>query len=145
MKIARSTLFFLITALLAQANAADLLQRQSGLWEVRNEMAGKQADCPTMEIKRNPDSILVHSVCQQGTTTVTSDTVITGDFVSSYRAETNIQYKLSNRRMKYIKTTQQARWLGPCQAGQKAGDIMLPGLPTMNINEMARQQPADRL
>ena len=34
--------------------------------------------------------------------------------------------------------TQEARWLGPCKAGQKPGDVIMPGMGGVNINDMMK-------
>ena len=31
---------------------------------------------------------------------------------------------------------QEARWLGPCKAGQKPGDVIMPGMQKFNMQEM---------
>jgi hypothetical protein len=35
----------------------------------------------------------------------------------------------------------EAKWLGPCKAGQKPGDMVMPGGQTMNVLEMMKQRP----
>jgi hypothetical protein len=32
--------------------------------------------------------------------------------------------------------TQEARWLGPCKPGQKPGDIIMPGVGKLNMEEL---------
>ena len=39
----------------------------------------------------------------------------------------------------------EARWLGPCQAGQQPGDVIMQGLPGgINLNELMKQLPGAR-
>jgi hypothetical protein len=68
--------------------------------------------------------------------TTTSDSVITGDVENSYRNDMLIRYDPPQRGMKEMKMVQEGRWLGPCKAGQKPGDVMMPGMPAMNMQEM---------
>lgn len=157
-----------LAALLATASlATDVPKRKSGLWELKSQMPGlppqgamqicvdqasdnlmqeramERTDCPVMEVSRSGGKILIHAVCRHQGTTSTSDAVITGDFESNYRNEMSITYAPPQHGMSGMKMTQEARWLGPCKAGQKPGDIMMPGRPAVNMKEMMRHtQPA---
>ena len=46
-----------------------------------------------------------------------------------------IRYDPPQHGMKEMKMSQDARWLGACKAGQKPGDVMMPGGPKMNMND----------
>lgn len=170
MNIVRSVVLLLLAALFAaQSQAADVPKRKSGLWEMKTQMTGlptqgamqicvdqasdnllqerarEKANCPVMEVSRGADKILIHAVCRHDGTTSTSDAVITGDFESNYRNEMSITYAPPLHGMSNLKMTQEARWLGPCKAGQKPGDIMMPGRPAMNMQELMKQrQPPAR-
>jgi hypothetical protein len=43
--------------------------------------------------------------------------------------------------MKSSKQSMEAKWLGPCKPGQKPGDVIMPGMGSMNINEMMKNLP----
>lgn len=157
-----STALLVFAALLAvQAQAADAPKRKSGLWEMKTQMAGMppsmggrpvqmcidqtsdnvmrekaqgKVDCPVMEVNRGVGKVTIHSVCKQDGTTVTTDAVLTGDFESGYRNDMTIKYSPAQDGMSTMKMTQEARWLGPCKAGQKPGDVIMPGMPLINAN-----------
>lgn len=152
----------LLSLLLAAAPAtADVPKRKSGLWEVRTQMSGmpgqgpvqmcidqasdnvmrdrsdgRIADCPVMQVQPISGRFTVHSVCRNGGTTATTDAVITGDFDKSYRNEMVTRFDPPQNGMKEMKMTQDARWLGPCKAGQRPGDVIMPGVGKLNMNEM---------
>lgn len=157
-----STALLVLAALFAvQAQAADAPKRKSGLWEMKTQMAGMppgmggrpvqmcvdqtsdnvmrekaqgKVDCPVMEVNRGVGKVTIHSVCKQDGSTVTTDAVLTGDFESSYRNDMTIKYSPPLDGMSTMKMTQEARWLGPCKAGQKPGDVIMPGMPPINAN-----------
>jgi hypothetical protein len=41
--------------------------------------------------------------------------------------------------MKESSSVIEAKWLGPCNAGQKPGDVTIPGMPNINIEEMRKR------
>ena len=173
-------LLILATAFASQAGAADAPKRKSGLWEMKTQMSGmpagmptqgpiqmcvdqasdnvmqekakEKANCSVMDVNRGVGKVTIHSVCKFEETTATTDAVITGDFENSYKNDMNITYSPPRDGMSKMKMTQEARWLGPCKAGQKPGDVMMPGMPAMNagnvqqmmndpkIREMMKQQ-----
>lgn len=157
------TLALLAIALLAQpTQAADVPQRKSGLWEMKTQMPGMPAqaqgpmqmcvdqasdnvlqerakekvNCPVMDVNRAAGKVTIHAVCKRDGVTTTSDAVITGDFDSSYRNDMTIRYEPAQHGMKEMKMVQEARWLGPCKPGQKAGDVMMPGMQRFNMPDM---------
>jgi len=164
MNLARHSVFILAALLATQSPAADAPKRKSGLWEMKTLMAGlppqgplqmcvdqasdnlmqeratDKANCPVMEINRSAGKILIHAVCKLEGTTSTSDAVITGDFDSNYHNEMNITYNPPQHGLSSLKISQDARWIGPCKAGQKPGDIMMPGMPAINLQELMKQQ-----
>lgn len=160
MNTARVSFTVLAALLAAAASAADAPKRKSGLWEIRTQMAGMPAqgpmqmcvdqasdnlmqerarekvNCPVMDVSRGAGKVTIHSVCKLEGTTATTDAVISGDFDSSYRNDMQIRYNPPQHGMSEMKMTQEARWLGPCKPGQKAGDIMMPGMPPVNTGNM---------
>lgn len=159
MKMISIAIVALATLFTAQSNAADAPKRKSGLWEMKTQMAGMppgiggrpiqmcvdqasdnvmrekaqgKVDCPVMEVNRGVGKVSIHSVCKQDGTTVTTDAVLTGDFESGYRNDMTIKYSPAQDGMSSMKMTQEARWLGPCKAGQKPGDVIMPGMPPIN-------------
>jgi hypothetical protein len=150
----------LVTIFTLQANAADVPRRKSGLWEMKTQMAGmpaqgpmqmcvdqasdnvmqerakEQVNCPVMDVSRGSGKVTVHSVCKREGVTTTSDAVITGDFDTSYQNNMVMRYDPPQHGMKEMKMLQEARWLGPCKAGQKPGDVVMPGMQKFNMQEM---------
>lgn len=155
---------FAVLACALSAQAADLPKRKSGLWEIRSQMAGMPAsaqmqgpiqmcvdqnsdnvmqdkskakmDCPVMDVRHGAGQTTMHMVCRHNGVTNTTDGVFTGDFESGYKSDMTIRYEPAQHGMKEMKMTQEARWLGPCKPGQRPGDILVPGMPRMNMQDM---------
>jgi hypothetical protein len=150
----------LVLAIFAlQANAADAPKRKSGLWEIQMQMPGmpsqgpmqtcvdqasdnmmqerakEKVNCPVMDVTPSPGKVTIHAVCKHEGVTTTSDAVITGNFDTQYHSDMVIRYDPPQHGMKEMKMSQDARWLGACKAGQKPGDVMMPGMPKMNTND----------
>ncbi len=151
------------------AAAADLPKRKSGLWEITSAssahtIAGKgnmtmtmcvdqnsdadwmqggrqmsQAQCSKQEHKVERDRVTFSSVCNLGKTTATTQGVATGDFGKEYKVETKSTYEPPIGAMKDASTTITAKWLGPCKAGQRPGDVIMPNGMTMNMNDMMQK------
>lgn len=162
MTIVRPCLALLTLALALPTLAADAPRRKSGLWEMKTQMAGipsqgpiqmcvdqasdnimqerarEKANCPVMDVSRSSGKVTIHAVCKQDGVTTTNDAVITGDFDSNYRSDMVMRYDPPQHGMKEMKMTQEARWLGPCKPSQKPGDVIMPGMPTVNMQEMMK-------
>lgn len=158
------SLLILAALFAGEAGAADAPKRKSGLWEMKTQMSGmpagmpnsgpmqmcvdqasdnvmqerakEKSNCSVMDVNRNAGKVTIHSVCQFEQTTATTDAVITGDMDSNYKNDMTIKYAPPRDGMSTMKITQEARWLGPCKAGQKPGDVMMPGMPAMNPGNM---------
>jgi hypothetical protein len=150
----------LATALLLAATgslAADMPKRKAGLWQIETTMAAapgmgpikqcidektdnfyqqlgeQQKDkCSELEIRNAGDKIVVHSVCRMGGSTATTDATFSGRFDSDYRGDIRVKYNPPMHGMSESAMTVAAKWLGPCAAGQKPGDMILPN--GMKIN-----------
>jgi hypothetical protein len=166
MKISSLSLYLISVFFTASAWASDIPQRKSGLWEIKTQIAGmpagmpgqgplqmcvdqasdnlmkdssersQKADCPVMEIKPGVGKTSIHSVCRHDGGTATTDAVITGDFSKSYRSDMVTRFNPPQNGMKEMKMVQEARWLGPCKPGQKAGDVIMPNMGKFNMQEM---------
>ncbi len=140
---------------------ADFPKRRAGLWEVRGVSAqasglpptrfcvGEATDSPTAHLDRSVGergacslgafrragtAWLAESVCRETRTTVTSRAIASGDFESEYRIDTVVTYDppLAGVRRE-DKEAIVARHLGPCANGQKPGDVVIPGMGTLNM------------
>lgn len=154
---------FLLGGLVAGAAlAADMPKRKSGLWEMKTQMEGmpspgpmqmcvdqntdnlmqdkaraEKVNCSAMDVKQAGGRTTIHSVCKHEGTTVTTDGIITGDFASGYRSDMKMRYSPAQEGMKDMHVIQEAKWLGPCKPGQKAGDIIMPGMAAgVNMQQM---------
>ena len=144
--------------------AADMPKRKPGLWEIKTQMQGlpsmgpvqqcidektdnlmqeksskQQRDCSVMEVKRTGNKVTIHSVCTvEGMTTVTSNAVFEGSFESAYKGTIESQYNPPLNGLSESTLALDARLLGPCQPGQKPGDISMPQLQIdrNKLNEM---------
>jgi hypothetical protein len=140
------------------ACAADAPARKSGLWEITNNMAGPQAmtttmqqcvdektdrlteqggkrdakqNCSKNEISHSGGKVISDSVCKFDGTTATTHAEFSGDFASNYRGDIRTTYSPPMQGRKESQMTITAKWLGPCKAGMKPGDVVMPGIPGM--------------
>lgn len=111
----------------------DLMQRQG--------QAQARQQCSKNSMRREGDKVIVESVCKFDGTTATTTAVFTGDFAKSYRGEINTTYSPPMQGMKSSKQTMEAKWLGACKPGQKPGDVIMPGMGSMNLNDMMKNLP----
>jgi len=142
----------------------DFPKRKSGLWESKtsspaardearsiemcvdqksDNITGQAAAsakkmCSKTAMRREGGRLAIDSVCKFGQTTATTHAVITGNFDSSYRVETSSTYDPPMGGMKQSSATIDARWLGPCKADQRPGDIILGNGTKININDTTR-------
>jgi len=166
---ARSATALLALLLPLAAAAADapmeLPRRKSGLWEFATSVQGTPAaapiraciderfddlgrqltegavSCSKQEVHRQGDGILAESVCRIGESTVTTRTVFLGSFDAAYRADIRSTYAPPLLGRAEGQATIDAKWLGPCPPGQRAGDMTLPNGMTINLYD-ARDRAA---
>ena len=150
-----------VTLTILPAFGEDTPKRKSGLWEIKTSAAAandearvvqmcidQHADniteqaaasakqmCSKTDMHRAGDRLTVDSVCKFGRTTAQTHSVITGNFDSAYRVETTSTYDPPMSGMKQSNATIDARWLGPCKADQKPGDMILGNGVKININD----------
>jgi hypothetical protein len=164
--VCKSLPLFLAAALVvpAGASAADAPKRKAGLWEIKTQsdnMPGagmaiqqcidqntdnlmqqraqeKKPDCSAMDIKRDGDRVTLHAVCKFEGTTATTDATYVGNFESGYKGDMRSTYSPPMHGISSTHMTQEARWLGACKPGQKPGDVIMPNMGSMNMNEMMK-------
>lgn len=165
----RFAILFVALALSATAFAApkDMPSRKPGLWETKMQVPGMpqpmlsqqcidektddlmqqrgqaqaKQQCSKNTMRKDGDKVIVESVCKFDGTTATTTAIFSGDFTRSYRGEINTTYAPPMHGMKSSKQTLEAKWLGACKPGQKPGDVIMPGMGSMNINEMMKNMP----
>jgi hypothetical protein len=157
------SLFFLF-ANAAFSASFDPPKRKSGLWELKlsspksqgphaiqqcidektddlmkkQMMENRQNQCSKNEMHKEGDNIIAEVVCKVQNSTATTRAVFTGQFDSAYKADIKTTYQPPLGDLKEASSTIEAKWLGPCQAGQKPGDIVVPGMPKFNMDEMRK-------
>jgi hypothetical protein len=115
----------------------DALEAKMGWW-------GQQATkdmCAKANFSRGPDgSLSFTSECDLGAMghTVTRGKA-TGDFSSAYKVElVSVTTGSTSPQMNgEHKSVIEAAWKGPCPAGMKGGDMVMPGGMKMNLMDMA--------
>jgi hypothetical protein len=145
----------------AGAAADDLPKRKTGLWEINMHMEGmpnmgpmqqcidqntdnlmlqqtRKTDCRVLEVKKSGNKVSIHSVCQMQGSTATSDGVFEGSFDSSYQGRMKTRFNPPWQGRSESNMTHAARWIGPCKPGQKPGDVIMPNIGGVNINEMMK-------
>jgi Protein of unknown function (DUF3617) len=147
------------------ALAADLPHRKPGLWEIKIAKAGSagattklctdaetddvtmmaagplaREACPKIDTQQSGDTMTIDAACTVAGKTATAHTVITGSFDSAYTLTTTAQGEaLPGGGMA---VTVDARWLGPCEADQKPGDMILGNGIKLNILELRKRAPS---
>jgi len=91
-----------------------------------------------MDVKSQGNKVTTHSVCKFEGTTATTDATFIGAFDSAYKGDMKIRYTPPMHGLSESKMTMEAKWLGPCKPGQKPGDVIMPNMKGMNMNEMMK-------
>ncbi len=157
----------MILAVAMPGLAAELPSRKPGLWEVRTSIENRngpgvtiqqcidastdqmmqssagplaQAACSRRDVAKSGDTVTIDSTCTLAGKTATSHAVITGSFDSAYTMTVNSQTDaLPGGKMTM---TVVAKWLGPCAADQKPGDMIMGNGVKMNILELQKRRPS---
>jgi hypothetical protein len=157
----------LTLAYAAPAVATELPSRKPGLWEVKMSIAGRNAPpqviqqcidpatdqmmqssagpysaavCPDRNVQRSGGSITIDSKCAIGGKAATARAVITGSLDGAYSMTVTSQGEAlpaANLTM-----TIDGRWLGPCSADQKPGDMIFSNGRKVNILEAQQHVPS---
>ena len=146
-----------------EANSTAYPRRKVGLWEIRSNAsdqhglppahfcvgentdnpgiqldraAGTKGSCTIGAFRRVGTNWTAETVCKDSRQTVISQSVASGDFLTEYRIDTLVFYSPplpSGKREDREAVT--GRYLGACKASQRAGDLELPGMGTLNMND----------
>jgi hypothetical protein len=143
------------------AAAADFPARKPGLWEMKMSFESRapgqsiqqcidattdlmmqssasnigSENCSKRDVVKSGDTTTIDSVCSVAGRNATSHAVVTGSFDSAYTMTVASKSDVGPG----INMTIAAKWLGPCQADQKPGDLILPGGIKMNLRDMANR------
>lgn len=102
-----------------------------------------QEACAKQDAVKSAAGMTVDSVCTFGDTKTTTHAVVTGSFDSAYTVDVT-STREGGRPMPGMPAggashmTIAAKWLGPCEAGQKPGDIIMANGMKMNVLDMPR-------
>jgi len=104
-----------------------------------NGMTGGRCEKPKLDIGEG--SMTVEATCRIGSASRTTRAVITGDLESAYTvAVTSVPSSEAETSGATAggkpQVTLHAKWIGPCQKGQRAGDIILPGGIRLNVRSI---------
>jgi hypothetical protein len=102
-------------------------------------MSGGREQCSKQDVQRAGNTIVVDSVCKVGAMTNTSHAVMSGDFNSAYTVQVDSKQE-GGPGAGAMRMTMQAKWLGPCEAGQKPGDMIMANGMSINIRDMQQMQ-----
>ena len=150
---------------LSQARADEIPVRKAGLWEVRTAVGGRagsgltvkqcvdentdrmmnsltgplaETACPRLDVKRAGDTITIDAACTILNKAATTRAVITGSFEHAYEMQVTTQ----GDAVPAVAMTVTGTFLGPCAAGQKPGDLIMPGGIKLNIRDLQAKKPS---
>jgi hypothetical protein len=155
-------------ALCGAALAAEPPVLKSGLWEVTRNSATTPPDrrsvttmcldesvqaqmrefgmgatkemCSQNERSFAGNKMTMSATCQLGPTTMKTNSVMTFNSNTSYHMDGTATYDPPMMNMKESRTSIDAKWVGPCRAGQQPGDVTLENGQTVNIKQMMTQK-----
>lgn len=159
-----------LALLAAAAVAADKLPaRKPGQWETTTEnslMAGQKmvmqqcidkdsdanlmaraeeagSECTPPKIMHSGNQVVIESTCKIEGSTATTRGVFKGDYDRAYSGEVVTKFSPPLRGMGENRMTMQARWLGPCAAGERPGAMRMkvPGLGEIDLEQMMKNMP----
>ncbi len=166
----RIAAIFALALVTTSAAAQDMPARKAGLWELTMTFEGRNTPPQTMqhcidaatdkamqdmsagargqtcskrEVKKVGTTIVFDSVCNVGAGTMTSHGVVSGDFNSAYTIKINSKREgpaIPNMPAE-TQMAIDAKWLGPCKADQKPGDIIMANGMKMNVTDMQKGGP----
>jgi hypothetical protein len=157
----------LILAQAGSAPAAEQLLRKPGLWEVTTTVDNSSAPprlvkqcidaatdalsqsiagpfsaavCPDRKVERSADAVTVESTCSIAGKPASAHAVITGSFDSAYAMKVTAEGALLPGGK--MGMTMVGKWLGPCAADQRPGDIIMANGVKINIPDMQKRAPS---
>jgi hypothetical protein len=145
------------------ARADELPMRKPGLWEMKMARVGSMLPemtlqhctdettdkemstafapmakeiCSKRDVEKTATGYVSDSVCSVGGVSMTSHSDISGDFDSAFTVKSTSHSEGGPSVVpREVNMTVEAKWLGPCKANQKPGDIVMPGGFKLNIKD----------
>jgi hypothetical protein len=163
MKRLAASLFVLMC--MTPSLAADFPARKPGLWQLnmmsatghtsfqecvdahtdqamQSQIGGKRPGvCSNSSLQKSGDTITREFTCTGGGYTTFIRMVATGNFDSNYTVTMTSRVQGQPAPPPITAT---AKWLGPCAAGQRPGDIIMANGKTMNILDLQKAMPGTR-
>jgi Protein of unknown function (DUF3617) len=158
----------LITLLAMPALAAEMPARKAGLWEIKTGAgngvairqcidpatdqimqsragtgpgagpgAGTPPQCSKRDVQKTADTVTIDSTCTVAGRTVNTHAVVTGSFDSAYTMTVTSQGDGIPAGAGTM--TMSAKWLGPCAADQRPGDMIMPNGTKINILDLQKR------
>lgn len=142
----------------AQAQTGQFPSRKAGLWEMktaggpfggtrqmrqcidartddllRQQSADKGQNCDKPIVTKRGDSYESDLVCRREglTTTMHGQFAMKGD--TAYSGTMRLRFDPPMNGVSEMNMMQEGRWLGPCKAGMKPGDVVMEGVPRTNL------------
>ena len=97
--------------------------------------------CTKADFRREGDRYVSDSVCKFNGTTATTHMVLTGRFDAEYQADMETRFDPPFMGMAQQRSTIKGRWVGPCKAGQRPGDMVMPNGMTINMFDAQKGMP----
>lgn len=91
--------------------------------------------CEKNDSKKEGDKYVGHSICQMGPSKLETKSVISGDFNKEYSMKADSTFNPPMAGISSSKNNMVAKWVGPCKADQKPGDVVING-QKMNLLNM---------
>jgi Protein of unknown function (DUF3617) len=92
--------------------------------------------CSKRDVAKTATGYVSDSVCTVGGLSMTSHSDVTGDFDSAFTVKSTSHSEGGPSIVpRDINMTVESKWLGPCKAGQKPGDIVMPGGFKLNVKD----------
>ena len=102
-----------------------------------------QQACSKQDIRKTATGYASDTVCAIAGRSITSHSDVAGDFNSAYTVTTVSHSEGGPAGARDTTSKIEAKWIGACKPGQKAGDVVMPDGRTVNVIELQkRQSPA---
>lgn len=110
----------------------------------KNFGGSSEQSCSKQDMKTSGNTIVIDSVCNYSGMTVTSHSVVTGSFDSAYTVDVTATRsgKPPAPGMAADGSSHMvidAKYLGPCAAGQRPGDVIMSNGMTVNVLDMQKR------
>ena len=94
------------------------------------------SNCSQTNMRKTPTGFAFESTCNVAGHTTVSSGVVTGDFQGGYHMDISSTSNPPIAGKGESKMHIDAKWLGPCPAGRKPGDMVMPGGMVVNVANM---------